>query len=107
VATRADIDTNKSDAPVRRVRLWELGVLALYAVLAVLGILGMDALWPSMKETLAPGSGGSAQMLMAFLIWPAYFVVSITALTGVFGFVGFSVFVAHRVYRARSQMRAT
>jgi len=28
-----------------------------------------------------------------------------TALTGVFGFVGFSVFVAHRVYRARSVAR--
>jgi len=89
----------------RRVRLWEVGVLAVYAMLGVLGVLGMEALWPSMKNTLAPGSGGSAQMLMAFLIWPAYFVVSMTALTGVFGFVGFSVFVAHRVYRARSSDR--
>jgi len=105
VATRADDDVNKVAAPVRGVRLWELGVLAVYAVLGVLGVLGMEALWPSMKRTLAPGSGGSAQMLMAFLIWPAYLVVSMTALTGVFGLVGFSVFVAHRVYRARSVAR--
>ena len=105
MATPADVHVNKSTASVRRVRFWEMGVLAVYAVLGALGVFGMEALWPSMKETLAPGSGGSAQMLMAFLIWPAYFLVSMTALTGVFGFIGFAVFVGHRVYRARSVAR--
>lgn len=68
------------------------------AISAIAGGIAYQALSPTLKDIARPGSGGSAQMIVAMFAYPAAFVTFIFIAFGTLGFLVLSISITRKVF---------